>query len=319
MRKIIAIGESVLDTVFLNGKPVDAFVGGRIANAAAIAGTLQIPCCMVSECSTDSIGDIIVEYLSNHHVSTASIDRYPDGSTPLAAIFPSPDGDSKIINYGKYPQGRFNVVWPRIDENDILLFGSLYAIDRPQREQLFELVSYAAERKAIIIYLPGLQHGISYRITHVMPAILENLEIADIVIAHDKDLHNIFPGESSQEAFHNHVEFYCQHYLHINNDLSVTRYGNGTVNNYAESKPNSLHLLGWQAGFTAGVIYALLKNDVQHDALESVHSEMWRDIVTTAQDIARLCSNANHCIDNESAAHYAQLLRGAESLRQNAQ
>ena len=31
MRKVISIGESVLDTVFVNRQPVKAMVGGRIA------------------------------------------------------------------------------------------------------------------------------------------------------------------------------------------------------------------------------------------------------------------------------------------------
>ena len=39
MRKIIAIGESVLDTVYSGNQPTRSFVGGRIANAAAILGT----------------------------------------------------------------------------------------------------------------------------------------------------------------------------------------------------------------------------------------------------------------------------------------
>ena len=35
MRKIITIGESVLDTIYSGNQPVRSFVGGRIANVAA--------------------------------------------------------------------------------------------------------------------------------------------------------------------------------------------------------------------------------------------------------------------------------------------
>ena len=66
MRKIIAIGESVLDTLFVDGQPVKSFVGGRIACAAASLGSLGLPCVMLSECTTDSVGDIVVNYLSGH-------------------------------------------------------------------------------------------------------------------------------------------------------------------------------------------------------------------------------------------------------------
>ena len=149
MRKIIAIGESVLDTLYRNGQPIKAMVGGRIANATASLGMTGVPVTFCSECCTDSVGDIIVDFFNRHQVATTSIDRYTDGSTQLSAIFIGEDGNDKIVNYGVYPDAdRFDVVWPRIDEGDIVLFGSLYSIEQPQRERVYELLSYAAERTA---------------------------------------------------------------------------------------------------------------------------------------------------------------------------
>ncbi len=143
MRKIIAIGESVLDTLFENRQHVKAFVGGRIANAAASLGMLGIHVSMVSECCTDIVGDTIINFFNRHQVDVKSIDRFTDGATAFSAIFNDPQ-ETRIVNYGKYPDDRFDVVWPRIDEDDIVIFGSLYAIDVPQRERLFEMISYAA-------------------------------------------------------------------------------------------------------------------------------------------------------------------------------
>ena len=306
MRKIIAIGESVLDTIFSGDQPVRSFMGGRIANTAAILGTMHLPVAMVSECCADSVGDIIINYLTRHHVDVNSIDRYTEGSTSLSAIF-NEGGKDTLVNYGVYPKTRFDVVWPRIDEDDIVLFGSLYAITEPQRAALFELVKYAVERKAIIIYLPGFQHGIDFHIAYVMPAILENLEVSDLVIAHERDLRDVFPNETPQQAFTNHVEFYCDNYLHINPDLTVTRFNKGgrAVPHPAIGIPNQ-HMLGWQAGFTAGVIYGLLKNEVTHANVHQLPRPAWADIVTSAQAIASACANPDNCIDETLAARYAK-------------
>ena len=289
MRKIITIGESVLDTLYNGRQPVKAFVGGRIACAAATLGTLQHTVSMVSECATDRVGDLIVDFLERHQVDTHSIDRYTDGTTPMAAIFAN-EGEQRdtIVNYGRYPKDRFDVIWPRIDENDIVLFGSLYAIDTPQRERLFELISYASQRKAILLYLPGFQHGINFRITRVMPAILENLEIADLVIAHDRDLHDIFPGESAEDAFHNHIEYYGDTYLHIAANLDVTMMRRGEQ--LATTGKATGNLLGWQAGFTAGIIDQLIKRDIAHDDIAHIATDMWRDIIAAARDIASQCA-----------------------------
>ena len=51
MKKIICIGECGLDIIFRNGKPVDSVPGGRIVNAAALLGRLQLPVIMASEAS----------------------------------------------------------------------------------------------------------------------------------------------------------------------------------------------------------------------------------------------------------------------------
>lgn len=309
MRKIIAIGESVLDTVFTGNQPSRAFMGGRIANSAAILGTIGLPVFMVSECCADRVGDIIIDYLTRHHVDVSAVDRYTDGSTAMSAIF-SGDGKDTLVNYGVYPKQRFDVVWPRIDEDDIVIFGSLYAITEPQRTALFELVNHAVERKAIIVYLPGFQHGINFHIAHVMPAILENLEVSDLVIAHERDLRDVYPGETAQQAYTNHVEFYCDNYIHIHPDLSVTRFGKGgrALPHPAIGLPTR-HMLGWQAGFTAGVAYGLIKHEVTHESIHQLPRTAWVDIVTTAQAIASSCANPDNCIDNALATRYAADLK----------
>lgn len=306
MRKIIAIGQSVLDTIYRDSQPKRCFMGGRIANAAAILGTMRHSVAMVSECCNDRVGDIIIDYLTRHHVDVNSIDRYTSGSTALSAIFDDAGAKPTLVNYGEYPKTRFDVVWPRIDEDDILLFGSLYAITEPQRTALFELVTYAVERKAIIIYLPGFQHGINFHIAHVMPAILENLEVSDLVIAHERDLRDVYPGETAQQAYTDHVEFYCDNYLHIHPGLNVTRFDKGgKAYPHPAIGATSQHMLGWQAGFTAGVIHGLIKNRVTHQSIHQLDRSTWLDIVTGAQAIASCCANSDNCIDDAIAARFA--------------
>ena len=318
MRKIIAIGESVLDTVFENRQPVRAFVGGRIANAAASLGALGINVSMVSECCTDTVGDTIIDFFNRHQVDVRSIDRFTDGATAFSAIFNEPQG-TRIVNYGKYPDDRFDVVWPRIDENDIVIFGSLYAIDIPQRERLFEMINYAAERKAIIIYLPGFQHGINFRITKVMPAILENLEIADLVLAHESDINNIFPDESPEEAFKNHIGFYDNAYFHINHNLSVSLFGRNRRANFEARGGNTANLLGWQAGFAAGIVYNILLNNITRSQLHGADDEMFKKLVSDAFDFAACCAQSqDNCITEQFAHAKRQALEQAQKLLEQA-
>lgn len=308
MRKIIAIGESILDTIYYNYKPVRSFVGGRVSNVAASLGELGLPVSMVSECCTDKVGDWVVDFFEKHHVDTNSIDRYTDGSTPLAAIFKHDDEPDAIVNYGVYPANRFNVIWPRVDENDIVLFGSYYAIDSPQRERLFDLLSYAAERKAIVIYLPGFQHGTQFNLTKVMPNILENFEVSSIVIDHDKDINNMFPNQDSDKVYNNHIKFYDSTYVHITPGESATIY-KGMEKTVCPFTGDTDNHLGWQAGFIAGLIYDFLIRDIKYNDVNTLSPEKWKEVMAQAFEFAQCCAqNENNCISADFAQEKAKLL-----------
>lgn len=317
MRKIIAIGQSVLDTIIRNGQPVMSMMGGRIANAAASLGTLGLPVTMCSECCNDRVGDLVIDFLKSHNVDVSSVDRFTDGSTSLSVIFDDvPEDSRKRVNYGSYPDDRFDVVWPRIDEGDVLLFGSLYAIDLPQREHLFELVSYAAERKAIIIYLPGFQHGINFRITRVMPAILENLEISNIVVAHERDINDIFPGETAAEAFKNHIEYYSPIYFHINQDLSLSVFTSHGRTDFAATTAATTNLLGWQAGLTAGIISEIMSRGLQLSDLRDLSAERMQGMVATAMSFASECASAKfNVVGPDFAATQMERYKALEAER----
>ncbi len=308
MRKVIAIGECVLDTIFRGSQPERSFVGGRIMNAAASLASAGVPVEAVSECGRDGVGDIIVNFLESKHVSVRSIDRFTDGHTALSAIFPAGDNgqEARIINYGSYPPDRFDVVWPRINQDDIIIFGSLYSVEPQQRERLFELITHAVERKAIIVYLPGFQHGISVRITHVMPAILENLEISNIVITHDRDIRLIFPGETGTEAYRNHFEFYCQNLLHVNSDFSTSLHHRGDTQSSPAPATAPGNPLGWQAGLTAGLVHAIITLGITRDNIDALHSSMWSNILSRALQWANACDlPASNCIPADFAAQIA--------------
>lgn len=311
MRKIIAIGESILDTVYRGGRPERAFVGGRVSNAAASLGELGLQVSMVSECCTDKVGDWVVDFFEKHKVDTKSIDRYTDGSTPFAAIFNDETGAESIVNYGEYPANRFNVIWPRIDEDDIVLFGSYYAIDAPQRERLYDLLSYAAERKATLIYLPGFQHGTQFNLTKVMPNILENFEVATLAIDHDKDINNMFPNQDSDKVYNNHIRFYDLTYLHINPNSNATVYQGGDKFECNFSCDTRNHL-GWQAGFIAGLIYSLIALDIKHSAISTLPQLQWQHVLDEAFAFAQECASSNtNCISTEFAQEKMQQLPAA--------
>lgn len=230
MRKVIVIGECTLDVVFpqngittwplqLTGRPA-----GRLLNAAALVSAAGHHVSFVGEAARDITGDLIVDYLAGHGVDTTCIDRFSDGGvTSSNFVFPGSDGQSPtfVLNRHFPPCERFNAPWTRIDADDIVVFGGYFSLSDRTRMQLTEILNFAAERHALIVYLPGFIPSAQPNITRVMPAILENLEHADFVFTRSEDLATIFHESDVSRCFERNIKFYCRTLLNIDSKENV--------------------------------------------------------------------------------------------------
>lgn len=288
MRKIIAIGRCALDIVMEGGKPVTAFPGGRIVNAAASLGSLGYDVTMVGEAGRDRVGDMVVSFLENHGVNVRSVDRFTEGVTPTSLVF-NPGGD--VIDYTDYPDSDLDVVWPRIDRDDIVVFGTAYAVEQRVRKRLFEIVAYAAERGAIIVYLPGFTTAEVPRITKVMPAVFENLELADIVVTRARDLHLIFETDDAAKAYSDHVSFYCPTMINLDPE-----HGNATLFTRGHEEqmsfaPHAGNPTGWNAGAVAGIVESLILSGITRRQLDTPGCDIITNAISRANEAASSSDN----------------------------
>ena len=128
-----------------------------------------------------------------------------------------------------------------------------------------------------------------------MPGILENLEIADIVVATEGDLADIFPGETADEAFKNHIEFYCANFLYIDGDSCITVYRRNGAKSFFD--------------MSRGMISA---NPLVHGSMDDVDdAAMERIIGTAVQFAANAAASGSNCIDSEFAQARAAELQSA--------
>ncbi len=284
MKKIICIGECSLNIVLdPSGKPLGSIPGGRILNAAAIMGRNASNVIMASEAAQDSVGEILVTDLKNAGVDVTSVDRFTEGHTPINVFVSDGQGLVKTMTrYEDYPDEAFDIIWPRIDEGDVILFGGYYAIDRRMRERMSKLLNYAVERKAILIYLPGFLPQQETRITHVMPAILENLEIANIVVTRDVDLKLIFGIDSPDAAYHRHIDFYCRSLICVDAANAAISYYSGKEVTTVEIPPRICSTLIWNSGAAAGITEAVAANGYTASDLEAPGDDIRRAILGAA-------------------------------------
>lgn len=249
MKQIICIGELSLDIVLdESGNTLGDMPGGRIANAAMILGRGGANVLMASEAATDIPGDIVVGRLESAGVDLRSVDRPTEQRTPIH-IMQAP----RLTRYEDYPEQAFDIIWPRIEEGDIIVFGGYYALDKRMRGRMSKLLANAAERKAVMVYLPGYLPELEPRITRVMPEILENLEMADIVVSRTADLAQIFGDIAAADSYRDHVSFYCRSLVNIDPSGRLEYFGGNECSAVAVDADACGTLL-WQAGALAGLL-----------------------------------------------------------------
>lgn len=256
MKKIIIIGECGLDIIYDGPQPVGSMPAGRLLNAAAMLARDGLPVFMVGDTGADPLGDIVVDTLVKAGVDTASVDRYVDGLTPVTFFF----GD-KVTPY-RLPsrEGGFDVVWPRIDPGDIVVFGGYYAIDPLIHQRLMSLVSHAVERKAFVVYLPGFMSQLAPRLTRVMPAILENLEVASLVVTRSADLVALYNDADAGRCFADHLAYYSQSLINLDADnAAVSCFTGKSTSTYALVSSDDTLL--WNSAAVAAVIAALYRDE----------------------------------------------------------
>ena len=70
MRKVIGIGETILDIVFKGNKPYAAVPGGSVFNGLVSLGRLGQEVLFISEIGNDHVGDMIQSFMEENHIST---------------------------------------------------------------------------------------------------------------------------------------------------------------------------------------------------------------------------------------------------------
>ena len=305
MRKVFGIGETILDIIFRNDQPQKAVPGGSVFNGLISLGRLNVPVSFISELGNDRVGDMIRDFMEDNHITTEFVDRFPDGKSPISLAFLDDDKNANYIFYKDYPAQRLEVPLPKIEKDDIFVFGSYYSLNPVLRTRMVQFLQYAQERKAIINYDPNFRKAHAHEAIRLMPTVLENLEFADIVRGSDEDFQNLYGKSDAQEVYKEHIQFYCDRFLTTHGANGVNLHTRNFTRHFDSPQIQPLSTIGAGDNFNAGIIYGLLKYDVRHADLPSLDQDTWRKIIRCGMDLAsEVCQSYDNYISKEFAAKY---------------
>ena len=305
MRKVIGIGETILDILFRDGQPQAAVPGGSVYNAVISLGRMGQNVTFISETGNDRVGEMILANMRENGVDTANVNVFPEGKSPVSLAFLNERNDAEYIFYKDYPRQRLEVNMPEISSDDIIMIGSYFAITPVLRDKVKELLDRARDAGAIIYY------DVNFRSTHanetikLMPTIIENFEYADILRGSTEDFQNMFRQPDADKVYSNHVGFYCPNFICTDADGDVRLRTKHVCKDYPVTPLKAVSTIGAGDNFNAGVVYGLLKYRVRRADLAELTEADWDAIIRCGMDFsADVCKSVSNSVSKEFAESY---------------
>ena len=302
MRKVIGIGETILDIVFKNGQPNKAVPGGSVFNGLISLGRAGVDATLISEVGNDRVGDTILNFMKENGVKNDHVCVYPDSKSPVSLAFLNEKNDAEYIFYKDYPKLRLDVELPEINSDDIVMFGSFYAVSPLIRSKVKELLDKARSVGAIIYY------DVNFRSTHkndaikLLPTILENFEYADIIRGSNEDFENMFGMTDANKIYKGKVAFYCPRFICTNGGESVCLRTSSLTKDYEVAPLQTVSTIGAGDNFNAGLVYGILKNRIRRADLDELTEEDWDKIIASGMAFSReVCVSLDNYISKEFA------------------
>lgn len=310
MRKVIGIGETTLDIIFKDGQPISAVPGGSAFNAIISLGRAGVNTTFIAETGNDRVGRRIIDFLKENGVNADYINVFPDSKSPISLAFLDEENNADYLFYKDHPHDRLEFVYPEVNANDIIVFGSFFSVNPVVRPQVADFLEYAHKRGAILYY------DVNYRASHkdeimkITPNLIENLEYADVVRGSRDDFSILYRMPEAQHVYTAEISFYCKKFICTDgaNPIEV-RAENGFGKAYDVPKNDHVvSTIGAGDNFNAGFIYGFIQNGItKDDILRGLSEAQWDQCIASGQQFsAESCKDIYNYISKE----YGERLKG---------
>ena len=313
MRKVIGIGETVLDIIFKNDQPTAAIPGGSVFNALISLGRCGVNAAFISETGNDRVGRTIIDFLRKNGVDAKCVNVYPDSKSPISLAFLNEQNDAEYIFYKDHPNDRLEFTFPDVQPDDIVLFGSYYAVNPVIRPQVMGFLDYARQHGAILYYDVNFRAAHKSEVMRLTPNILENLELADVVRGSNEDFEVMFRKSDPDVIYRTQIAFYTHNFICTQGAKPVELRGEDNQRKqYAVPLSSGVvSTIGAGDNFNAGFAYGLIRYGITRDMIVNGLSEQqWDQLIGCAQQFsAEVCKSINNSVSPDFGQSMAEEMK----------
>lgn len=291
MRKVIGIGETILDIIFRDNQPIGAVPGGSVFNSMVSLGRSGVDATFISETGNDRVGEYIIQFLRDNGVNADNVAVYSDSKSPISLAFLNDDNDAEYLFYKFDQHVSTDNNYPDVRADDIIMLSSFYALNPITRPQVEGLLALARSRGAIIYYDVNFRASHRSDIMKITPNLIENLEYADIVRGSTEDFGFIYGKSDPDKVYKSEISFYCKNFVCTNGgNPAVLLAKNGLRKEYPAEEIETISTIGAGDSFNAGVVYGLIRYGITHDMIERGLSEsQWDGLIRCANAFSAEC------------------------------
>ncbi|GMT44486.1 MAG: fructokinase [bacterium] len=203
---VYTLGEMLLDVMVGQETeiPREAFIkhghpGGAMLNAAVSLARSRVDTALISEAGDDDVAAFLVGFLQKNGVRTQFIKQYPHSTTSVAIARLDDQKKAHYTFLDNYPDRRSLLSPGHFLSDDILLFGSLYALDPAIRPEIQNILYAAIAAKSILMYDPNIRKPELLTNKKRKKALLENFRLATIIKGSDEDFDAVFGRQSAEK------------------------------------------------------------------------------------------------------------------------
>ena len=283
MKRVIGIGETVLDILFKNDQPQKAVPGGSTFNSIVSLGRAGVPCAMITETGGDHIGDMICAFLERNGVSSEYVCRHKGTKSHITLAFLNEQNDAQYEFYKDHATDLLDNTLPQVAQEDIVLFGSFFAIN-PVIRPVVSAFLYGAKDAGAWLY-----YDVNFRKNHIaeLPQIIGNIEdnmrLANVVRGSMEDFEYLY-GLTDGDAIYERVKHYCNTLILTDGARTLRVYTPVGCTTYPVAQIETVSTVGAGDNFNAGYIYAKMQGENDQTARITM-AQRW------SQDVCRQIGN----------------------------
>lgn len=309
-RKVIGTGETILDIVFRGEQPTAAVPGGSAYNSVISMSRAGLPVYFVGETGDDRVGQQIIRFLTENGVNTEHMFVRKGSRSSLSLAYLNENNDAEYLFFKQPPRPWEQYNLPAVEADDLVVFGSYYAINAATRQQVLSLLHTARKQDAIVYYDLNFRSSHRQELDELMPAIRENFRLSNVVRGSAEDCQIMFGTDNVEAIYREHIAPYCPLFIYTDSSRPTVVCTPRQTLRIPVTPLTPVSTVGAGDNFNAGFIYGLFRERIGLDGLQSLPDVQWNRLVDYGQRFAaNVCTSLSNSIDTELGNRLKEELR----------